>query len=114
MEKFDPKKDCMLILECDGNASGCIAITHTQDNTAQLRYFFLDPEIRGLGAGTALLNQALEFCREKNYSHVFLWTVSAQESARRLYQKAGFRISQTSENNTWGSPVLEEKWDLDL
>lgn len=114
VEKFDPKKDCMLILECDGNASGCIAITHTQDNTAQLRYFFLDPEIRGLGAGTALLNQALEFCREKNYSHVFLWTVSAQESARRLYQKAGFRISQTSENNTWGSPVLEEKWDLDL
>lgn len=114
VEKFDPEKDCMLILECDGNASGCIAITHTENNVAQLRYFFLEPELRGLGAGTKLLNAALEFCRQKKYSHVFLWTVSAQESARILYKKAGFTITETSENDNWGTPVLEEKWDLDL
>lgn len=114
VERFEPAKDCMFILECDGNASGCIAITHTQDNTAQLRYFFLEPELRGLGAGTGLLNAALDFCRKKNYSHVFLWTVSAQESARILYKKAGFRITETSKNESWGAPVLEEKWELDL
>lgn len=114
IEKFDPEKDCMFILECDGNASGCIAITHTENHVAQLRYFFLEPELRGLGAGNSLLNAALEFCRQKKYSHVFLWTVSAQESARILYKNAGFKITETSENNDWGSPVLEEKWDLDL
>lgn len=114
IEKFNPEKDCILILECNGNAAGCIAITHTQDNIAQLRYFFLEPELRGMGAGTKLLNAALEFCRNKQYSHVFLWTVSAQESARILYKKAGFEITETSENNSWGTPVLEEKWDLDL
>lgn len=114
VEKFDPEKDCMLILECDHNASGCIAITHTDDHVAQLRYFFLEPELRGLGVGTELLNTALEFCRQKKYSHVFLWTVSAQESARILYKNAGFQITETSENNNWGTPVLEEKWWLDL
>lgn len=114
VDKFDPDKDCMFILECDGNASGCIAITHTENNTAQLRYFFLEPELRGLGAGTTLLNAALDFCRQKKYSHVFLWTVSAQESARKLYKNAGFKITETSKNKSWGTPVLEEKWDLDL
>lgn len=114
VDKFDPAKDCMFILECNGSPSGCIAITHTEDNIAQLRYFFLEPELRGLGAGTTLLNAALNFCREKKYSHVFLWTVSAQESARILYKKAGFNITETSKNNNWGSPVLEEKWELDL
>lgn len=114
VEKFDPQKDCMFILECDNNASGCIAITHSDDNVAQLRYFFLEPELRGLGVGTGLLNTALEFCRQKKYSHVFLWTVSAQESARILYKNAGFKITETSENDNWGTPVLEEKWDLDL
>lgn len=114
VEKFDPEKDCMFILECDNNASGCIAITHSDDNVAQLRYFFLEPELRGLGVGTGLLNTALEFCRQKKYSHVFLWTVSAQESARILYKNAGFKITETSENDNWGIPVLEEKWDLDL
>ena len=66
VEKFDSEKDCIFILECDGHASGCIAITHAEENVAQLRYFFLEPEIRGLGAGTALLNKVLDFCREKN------------------------------------------------
>lgn len=114
IENFNPDKDCMLILECDGNASGCIAITHTEESVAQLRYFFLEPELRGLGAGRNLLDTALNFCREKKYSHVFLWTVSAQESARKLYKNAGFNITETSKNESWGSLVLEEKWDLDL
>lgn len=114
IEKFNPEKDCMLILECDGNASGCIAITHTDDSVAQLRYFFLEPELRGLGAGSRLLKAALDFCRQKRYSHVFLWTVSAQESARILYKKTGFQITETSENEDWGTLVLEEKWDLEL
>ena len=114
IENFNPDKDCMLILECDGNASGCIAITHTEESVAQLRYFFLEPELRGLGAGKNLLDTALNFCREKKYSHDFLWTVSAQESARKLYKNAGFNITETSKNESWGSLVLEEKWDLDL
>lgn len=114
VDKFDENRDCMYILECDGNAAGCVAITHVSEDVAQLRYFFLEPEVRGMGAGTALLNKALDFCREKKYSHVFLWTVSAQETARTLYKKAGFEITETSENNTWGTPVLEEKWDMDL
>ena len=114
IENFNPDKDCLLILECDGNASGCIAITHTEESVAQLRYFFLEPELRGLGAGKNLSDTALNFCREKKYSHVFLWTVSAQESARKLYKNAGFNITETSKNESWGSLVLEEKWDLDL
>ena len=114
VEKFDANKDCLLILECDGNPAGCIAITHAMSDVAQLRYFFLEPELRGLGAGTKLLDQALSFCKEKEYSSVFLWTVSAQESARLLYKKAGFEITETCDNNEWGTYVREEKWELTL
>ena len=34
--------------------------------------------------------------------------------ARILYKKAGFIITETSKNENWGNPVLEEKWELDL
>lgn len=114
VENFDPQKDCMFILECDKSPAGCVAITHTNDKVAQLRYFFLEPELRGLGVGTDLLHKAIDFCRQKKYSQAFLWTVSAQETARKLYKKAGFVITETSENKSWGIPVLEEKWELDL
>ena len=71
VERFDPEKDCMFILECNGNASGCVAITHTGDDMAQLRYFFLEPELRGLGVGTRLLNTALDFAARKSIQAFF-------------------------------------------
>ncbi|WP_455655157.1 bifunctional helix-turn-helix transcriptional regulator/GNAT family N-acetyltransferase [Phascolarctobacterium sp.] len=114
VERFDAEKDCMFILECNGSPAGCIAITHIQNDTAQLRYFFLEPEMRGLNLGLSLLNKALDFCRAQKYSHIFLWTVSAQETARKLYRDAGFKITETCQNNSWGSSVVEEKWDLEL
>jgi hypothetical protein len=27
---------------------------------------------------------------------------------------AGFQLTQTSENEKWGVPVIEERWDLEL
>lgn len=114
IEHFDPNRDCIYILEYQGTRSGCAAITHIDDDTAQFRYFFLEPEMRGLGAGRKLLDMALKFCREHYYKKVFLWTVSAQTAARRLYQSRGFEITATHETDDWGAPVLEERWDLEL
>ena len=114
VERFDDEKDCMYILELNGNPAGCIAITHAENNAAQLRYFFIEPELRGLGGGRKLLDMALQFCREKHYQQVFLWTISAQETARKLYANAGFEVTETSENTTWGVPVVEERWDMDI
>lgn len=113
-DNFDPKKECMFILECNGSPAGCVAIADTPEGAAQFRYFFLEPELRGLGAGQRLMNMALDFCKEKEYKHIFLWTVSAQETARHLYKKAGFRITETKHTDDWGVPVLEERWDLSL
>lgn len=114
VDQFDAEKDCVYILEANGNLSGCIAITHIDDATAQLRFFFIEPTLRGVGAGNTLINMALSFCREKKYKHVFLWTFSRLEPARHLYSKKGFRMTETHENSEWGETVLEERWDIDL
>jgi GNAT superfamily N-acetyltransferase len=114
VNQFDSKRDCMFILNNNGVPLGCIAITHADEATAQLRFFFLEPEIRGLGAGRKLIDQAIEFCREKEYRRVFLWTFSTLAAARHLYDSKGFRITETHENSDWGKPVLEERWNLDL
>jgi len=114
VKQFDSEKDCVYILEANGNVSGCIAITHIEDGTAQLRFFFIEPTLRGLGAGNKLINMAISFCREKKYKRIFLWTFSKLAAARHLYSKNGFQMTDTHENREWGEPVLEERWDLDL
>ena len=113
-DRFDNTASCMYILENNGIPSGCVAVARVDEATAQLRFFFLEPELRGLGAGHTLLDMAIEFCKEKKYEHVFLWTFSTLMAARHLYAGKGFRVTETRENRDWGDPVLEECWVLDL
>jgi DNA-binding MarR family transcriptional regulator/GNAT superfamily N-acetyltransferase len=113
-DQFDARKDCMYILEYGGVLSGCIAIAHTGNQTAQIRFFFVDAAVRGMGMGRRLMELAIGFCRERGYEHVFLWTFSRLDAARHLYGKYGFQIIDTKESSEWGETILEERWDLDL
>ena len=114
VNRFDSNRSCMYILEKNGVPSGCVAVAHVDEATAQVRFFFLEPEMRGRGAGHILLDMAVEFCKEKRYGRVFLWTFSTLIAARYLYAGKGFRVTDTRENTEWGDPILEECWDLDL
>ncbi|AUB55057.1 GNAT family N-acetyltransferase [Methanobacterium subterraneum] len=114
VNKFDNEKDCIYILEHHGVPSGCSAIKHVDEMTAQFRFLFLDSKIRGLGLGRKLLDMSIDFCKENEYKRVFLWTFSTLQAARYLYKNKGFTITETKENNEWGTPILEELWEIDL
>lgn len=113
-EHYDREKECMIIPEMNGNPVGSIVIAKANDETAQLRYFLLEPETRGHGLGHKLVDITLDFCREKGYKHVFLETISCLETARHIYYSKGFRITQSHKNPTWGKDILEEHWNLNL
>ncbi|MDR0334731.1 MAG: GNAT family N-acetyltransferase [Methanomassiliicoccaceae archaeon] len=114
VERYDKDVDCAFILESDGIRAGCMAVTHRDNRTAQLRFLFVEPELRRTGIGEKLFVMAIDFCRSKGYEHTYLWTVAHLKTARRLYVRKGFKITETCENNEWGVPVTEERWDLDL
>ncbi|MDR0198576.1 MAG: GNAT family N-acetyltransferase [Methanomassiliicoccaceae archaeon] len=114
IDRFDAEKDRVFILEADGVRSGCMAVTHRENNAAQLRFLFIEPDLRGSGIGSRMFGMAVDFCRSKGYDLVFLWTVSHLRAARRIYADHGFHITETKDNDDWGTHVLEERWDLDL
>ena len=99
------------IAEVDGKMAESIA----NDKVAQLRWFILDENYHGMGIGKKLMDTAIDFCDKQGYKHVFLWTVSILETARYLYQKYNFRITEEKQNDEWtGSKLVEERWDLEL
>jgi DNA-binding MarR family transcriptional regulator/GNAT superfamily N-acetyltransferase len=103
------------IAEVDGKMVGSIAITRSDDNVAQLRWFILDENYHGVGIGKKLMEVAIDFCKKHGYTHVFLWTVSILVTARYLYQKYNFKLTEEKRNYEWtGSKLVEERWDLDL
>jgi DNA-binding MarR family transcriptional regulator/GNAT superfamily N-acetyltransferase len=111
---YDKNCECMLIAEIEKKPIGSIVIVKSDNSIAQLRYFLIEPEIRGRGLGHRLVKLALDFCREKGYKHVFLETISSLKTARHIYKSHGFSLTTCHENPTWGKNVLEERWDLDL
>ena len=84
------------------------------EKVAQLRWFLVDPAVRGMGLGRRLLDEALAFCKECGYGNVILWTVSALEAAAHLYRSAGFRKVEEKPGRLWGVDVVEEKYELTL
>lgn len=103
------------IAEVNGKIVGSIAITKLNDSVAQLRWFVLDENYQGIGIGKKLMETAINFCQNNGYQHVFLWTVSILETARYLYKKYNFTLTEEKSNDEWtGSKLIEERWDLDL
>ncbi|MDQ0187767.1 helix-turn-helix domain-containing GNAT family N-acetyltransferase [Cytobacillus sp. FSL W7-1323] len=112
---FEGKIKKIWIAEDNGKFAGCVGLVEDNETTALLRWFIVDPSIRGKGIGTKLVQTLLKYCKEQQYERVYLWTVSSLPVARRLYAKFGFKITKTKEEQLlWGQRIVEERWDLEL
>jgi GNAT superfamily N-acetyltransferase len=81
---------------------------------AQLRYFLIEPEYRGIGLGSKLLNLYMDFLRECGYKESFLWTTHELATAAALYKRLGYQLTEEKESNSFGKPLTEQRYDLIL
>jgi GNAT superfamily N-acetyltransferase len=93
---------------------GSIAMVDAEPGVGQLRWFILVPEARGTGLGKRLLNEALAYARERGFRHLYLWTFAGLDDALRLYERAGFRITERKTSFIWGAERTEVRMDLEL
>ena len=114
VEHFDPNRDCLWVAQQDGRRVGCIAIHHDVEKAgwAKLRWYFVEKEARGHGAGRALIEAALDFTRKAGYKGISLWTVDDLVDARRQYERLGFRLAHTeSKPCEWAPWGHEQRWE---
>lgn len=113
-QQRNPETDCIWIAECGGEPVGAIGLVGAGPGEAQLRWFLVEPEARGLGVGHRLIQTLLAFCRERGIRRIFLWTLSILPAARHLYEHYGFNLTEEKTHPVWGRILTEERWDLDL
>ena len=102
------------LAEYCGQVVGSIGIVGVSEKIAQLRWFLIEPEFRGTGLGRQLMETAMDFCQQENFSQVFLWTFQGLDAARHLYRTFGFEPTEQIENHTWKDGLIEEKWTTTL
>jgi GNAT superfamily N-acetyltransferase len=113
-----PEGDCdgLWTVSRNGRVEASIAIdgSRAAETGAHLRWFIASDELRGGGAGGRLLATAVDFCRERGFPRVHLWTFAGLDAARHLYEKAGFRLREQRRGAMWGTEVDEQRFELDL
>lgn len=78
------------VAEYNSQIVGSIGIVSTDKSTAQLRWLLIEPEFRGKGLGRQLMTIAVDYCKQKKFSRVFLWTIQELKVAHHLYSSFGF------------------------
>jgi DNA-binding MarR family transcriptional regulator/GNAT superfamily N-acetyltransferase len=120
----DPKRERGWIAVRDGMPVGSVLVvaarkikrpaTTSNQNTALLRVLLVDPSARGLGIGTRLVSEAIAFAARAGYRRLELWTSDALHAARRVYERAGFTLSEEEPDLRFGPKGKSQRWALPL
>jgi putative acetyltransferase len=100
----DPEVDAMsaayaaprhryFVVELDGRVAGgggIAPLAGGDAGTCELRKMYFLPELRGRGAGRALMEHCLGFARKTGFERCYLETLTGMDAAERLYRASGF------------------------
>ena len=110
LDHYDSDRD-RLFLALDGDQiAGSLVIDGRPADSkhAHLRWFIVDQTCRGRGIGGRLMDSGIAFLRERKFARCTLTTFAGLDVARRLYERAGFRLAGEMQALTWGMPVTEQ------
>ena len=87
---FVPPAGVFLLVRLDGRALGCGALRTETGGIGEIRRMWISAELRGQGAGRALLAELERRAEQLGCTRIRLDTAAELHEARRLYESAGY------------------------
>jgi peptidyl-dipeptidase Dcp len=112
-EQYNPATNRVWVCEHHNKMVGFLLLMN-RGPEAQLRYFIILPEYRGIGLGKKLMDLYMAFLKKSGYRKSYLWTTHELFTAAHLYKKHGFVLEEEKESSAFGKPLKENKYSLTL
>ncbi len=96
----DGRAHIAFVAERDGERAGFILVVEsmpdevTGDDQAFIAYTAVEPRMRGMGVGSALLVAAEDEARKRGLPYMALMVTEENVAARALYARAGYRTER--------------------
>jgi DNA-binding MarR family transcriptional regulator/GNAT superfamily N-acetyltransferase len=114
IQEYDPRLERCWIAERDDEIVGCVFLVRESEEIAKLRLLLVEPEARGLGIGSRLVEECIRFAQQAGDLKIRLWTNDVLNSARRIYEARGFRLVHEKPHHSFGHDLVGQTWELML
>jgi len=114
IQNFDPARERCWIAERGNEPVGSVFLVRESADVARLRLLLVEPETRGSGLGTRLVEECIAFARHAGYRSIVLWTQSILHAAQHIYRKAGFQLTREEQHSEFGFPLTGQTWEIQL
>ncbi|OGW75779.1 MAG: hypothetical protein A2Z72_05180 [Omnitrophica bacterium RBG_13_46_9] len=82
--------NAFFVIERENKIVGTVGVKKETEHSALIRRLFVDSDYRKKGFGTALLKEAIEFCRSQKYKEVIFRATDRMSQVMSLCKKMGF------------------------
>ena len=100
---YSQPRSAYFVAESEGivlGGGGVAPLHGGEPGVCELRKMYFLPELRGLGAGKALIGQCLDAARKLGYRRCYLETLTGMDAAQKLYEAQGFARIPKALGNT--------------
>ncbi|MHB8209193.1 GNAT family N-acetyltransferase [Mucilaginibacter sp.] len=84
--------DTAVIAYYNGKPIGCGCFKKFDKQSVEIKRMYVEPELRGRGIASAVLNELEKWAKENGFKHTVLETGLKLDDANALYRKQGYEI----------------------
>ncbi|WP_109479329.1 bifunctional helix-turn-helix transcriptional regulator/GNAT family N-acetyltransferase [Paraburkholderia sp. C35] len=110
----DAQREICWVAEQDGLIVGSALVAAASNTQASVRMLYVEPDVRGLGIGTQLINECVRFAKRAGYSTLAVESESSLDDARRLMTQSGFALVSAVPERRFGCDLVIEQWERKL